>query len=158
MLENRPDVTPFEIHVSEDALVDLSERLRRTRWIEDLADGSWDRGPSIPYLRGLVDHWIEDFDWRARESAINRLPQFRTTIKGTGLHFIHQRGHKGLSTPPREWAERFFDVQRWSEMPRGAHFAALEEPDLLVNEIRAFFRSLRHTRSSTRGRSDVVAG
>src|SRR5262249_13941001 len=41
-----------------------------------------------------------------------------------------------LSSPPREWAERFFNVQRWTEMPRGGHFAALEEPELLVNDIR----------------------
>ena len=50
---------------------------------------------------------------------------------------------KDLSSPPREWAERFFDVRRWTEMPRGGHFAALEEPDLLVNDIREFFRPLR---------------
>ena len=37
---------------------------------------------------------------------------------------------RDLSHPPREWAERFFNVQRWTEMPRGGHFAALEEPEL----------------------------
>lgn len=51
-----------------------------------------------------------------------------------------------ISRPPREWAERFFNVQRWTEMPRGGHFAALEEPELLVNDIRAFFRPLRANR------------
>ncbi len=45
--------------------------------------------------------------------------------------------------PPREWAERFFHVQRWTEMPRGGHFAAMEEPELLAEELRAFFRPLR---------------
>jgi pimeloyl-ACP methyl ester carboxylesterase len=50
---------------------------------------------------------------------------------------------KDLSSPPREWAERFFDVGRWTEMPRGGHFAALEQPELLVDDIRAFFRQLR---------------
>jgi pimeloyl-ACP methyl ester carboxylesterase len=45
--------------------------------------------------------------------------------------------------PPREWVERFYNVQHWTEMPRGGHFAALEEPALLVNDIRAFFRSWR---------------
>jgi microsomal epoxide hydrolase len=53
---------------------------------------------------------------------------------------------KDLSHPPREWAERFFNVQRWSEMPRGGHFAALEEPEALVRDIREFFRTLRSTR------------
>jgi microsomal epoxide hydrolase len=50
---------------------------------------------------------------------------------------------KDLSHPPREWAERFFNVQRWTEMSRGGHFAALEEPELLAEDIRTFFRPLR---------------
>ena len=48
-----------------------------------------------------------------------------------------------ISKPPREWAERSYDVRRWTEMPRGGHFAALEEPQLLAEEIRAFFRPFR---------------
>jgi pimeloyl-ACP methyl ester carboxylesterase len=52
---------------------------------------------------------------------------------------------KDLANPPREWAQRFFNVQRWTEMPKGGHFAAMEEPELLAEDIRAFFRPLRHT-------------
>ena len=48
-----------------------------------------------------------------------------------------------ISRPPREWAERFFNVQRWTEMPRGGHFAAMEEPALLAEDIRAWFRPFR---------------
>ncbi len=48
-----------------------------------------------------------------------------------------------LSWPPRSYAERLYNVQHWSEMPRGGHFAALEEPDLFVDDLRAFARSLR---------------
>jgi pimeloyl-ACP methyl ester carboxylesterase len=44
---------------------------------------------------------------------------------------------------PREWAERWFNVQQWTAMPRGGHFAAMEEPELLVEDLRAFFRPLR---------------
>jgi microsomal epoxide hydrolase len=50
---------------------------------------------------------------------------------------------KDLSHPPREWAERFFYVKRWTQMPRGGHFAAMEEPELLAEDIREFFRPLR---------------
>jgi pimeloyl-ACP methyl ester carboxylesterase len=50
---------------------------------------------------------------------------------------------KDLANPPREWAQRFFNVQRWTEMPKGGHFAAMEEPELLAEDIRAFFRPLR---------------
>ena len=45
--------------------------------------------------------------------------------------------------PPRPWAERAFDLRRWTRMPRGGHFAALEAPDLLAEDIRAFFKPLR---------------
>jgi pimeloyl-ACP methyl ester carboxylesterase len=48
-----------------------------------------------------------------------------------------------LSQPPREWAERSYAVQRYTVMPRGGHFAAWEEPDLLAEDVEAFFNDLR---------------
>ena len=45
--------------------------------------------------------------------------------------------------PPRAWAERIFHVTRWTEMKAGGHFAAMEEPQALVEDVRAFFRELR---------------
>jgi microsomal epoxide hydrolase len=50
---------------------------------------------------------------------------------------------KDLSNAPREWAQRFFNVQRWTEFPKGGHFAALEQPEALAEDIRGFFRPLR---------------
>ena len=44
--------------------------------------------------------------------------------------------------PPREWAERLYNVRRWTEMPRGGHFAPAEEPRLLAADIAAFFADL----------------
>ncbi|GHO78269.1 multidrug MFS transporter [Ktedonobacter sp. SOSP1-85] len=44
---------------------------------------------------------------------------------------------------PRALAERTLRIERWTEMPRGGHFPALEEPELLVEDLRAFYRSLR---------------
>jgi pimeloyl-ACP methyl ester carboxylesterase len=50
---------------------------------------------------------------------------------------------KDLSHPPRSWAERTYNVERYTVMPRGGHFAPHEQPDLLADDIRAFFRTLR---------------
>jgi pimeloyl-ACP methyl ester carboxylesterase len=51
---------------------------------------------------------------------------------------------QAFERPPREYVERLFpDVRRWVELPRGGHFVALEEPALLAEQIRAFFRELR---------------
>jgi pimeloyl-ACP methyl ester carboxylesterase len=45
---------------------------------------------------------------------------------------------------PREWVERrYTDVRHWTEFPRGGHFLALEEPELLARDIRTFFRGFR---------------
>jgi pimeloyl-ACP methyl ester carboxylesterase len=41
--------------------------------------------------------------------------------------------------PPREWAERLYNVQKWTPMPRGGHFAPVEEPELVARDIVAFF-------------------
>jgi len=48
-----------------------------------------------------------------------------------------------LEWAPRSYVERIYNVQRWTEMPKGGHFAALEQPDLLVKDIREFSRSLK---------------
>jgi len=53
--------------------------------------------------------------------------------------------------PPRSYVERIFNIKQWSEMPSGGHFAALEKPDLLVNDIRKFLRSLRYDPYDERG-------
>lgn len=45
--------------------------------------------------------------------------------------------------PPRSWAERVHIRQRWAELPRRGHFAAMEEPGLYVDDVRPFFRQLR---------------
>ncbi len=50
---------------------------------------------------------------------------------------------KEILRPPKEWAVRMYNLKRWTSMPQGGHFAALEEPELLVEDIRAFFRDLR---------------
>jgi pimeloyl-ACP methyl ester carboxylesterase len=49
-----------------------------------------------------------------------------------------------LARPPREWGERAYRIARWTEMPRGGHFPAHEEPELLAEDIREFFGPLRN--------------
>jgi microsomal epoxide hydrolase len=48
-----------------------------------------------------------------------------------------------LFRPPRAWAEAAYDIVHWTRMPSGGHFAAMEEPELLVDDVRTFFRALR---------------
>ena len=51
---------------------------------------------------------------------------------------------KEIIRPSRRWAEsRYTDIRQWSELARGGHFAALEQPEALVTDIRSFFRLVR---------------
>jgi len=73
----------------------------------------------------------------ARASGWKLLPEEKITVP-TG--FILSPIEPQL---PREWVEKSFNVTRWTVMPSGGHFVALEEPDLLVEDVRGFFRGLR---------------
>jgi pimeloyl-ACP methyl ester carboxylesterase len=73
----------------------------------------------------------------------------KSPLRFTAEDFVHPPcgiAHfpKEIVFPPREWVERGYNVQHWTEMPRGGHFAAAEQPELLAADIRAFFRPLRH--------------
>jgi pimeloyl-ACP methyl ester carboxylesterase len=48
-----------------------------------------------------------------------------------------------LRIPPRKWAEGYYNLKRWTPMTAGGHFAPNEEPDQLVRDLRAFYRSFR---------------
>lgn len=50
---------------------------------------------------------------------------------------------KELTRLPRAWAEESFNITQWTEMPQGGHFAAMEEPKLLIEDIRDHFCALR---------------
>lgn len=67
------------------------------------------------------------------------LPGFITVPTGCAVF-------PGEGLTPRSWAATRFNVQRFTIMPKGGHFAALEQPVLLTNEVRAFFRELRTAR------------
>jgi pimeloyl-ACP methyl ester carboxylesterase len=82
----------FSIQIPEDVLIDLKYRLDHIRWPDQLENAAWERGTEKDYLQSLVSYWREQYDWRAQEAELNRLPQFRCTVDGVDVHFIHKRG------------------------------------------------------------------
>jgi pimeloyl-ACP methyl ester carboxylesterase len=86
-----PAVTPFRIHVPDDVLDDLRRRLRATRWPEPATAPGWAQGVPLDYLREVCRYWRDEYDWRAREEALNRFAQFITPIDGLDIHFLHVR-------------------------------------------------------------------
>lgn len=79
------------------------------------------------------------FDNRWHGVAIG--PRDHVAVPTAVAGFDHQLVPEG--EPPREWAERLYDVRRWTPMPHGGHFAPVEEPARLASDIAAFFAGLR---------------
>ena len=108
-------VEPFTIHVPQDVLSDLEERLNRTRWPDEIVGSEWDYGSNLAYVKELVEYWRSDFDWRSQEAAINQFAHFRTQVDGLGVHFIHQRGQGPRPLPliiTHGWPSSFFEMHK----------------------------------------------
>lgn len=86
------EAEPYRIQVDEAALIDLSERLARTRFPDEIPNSAWDYGTSLGYMRELVAYWRDQYDWRAQEARVNRFRQFRARVGGLRIHYIHEPG------------------------------------------------------------------
>jgi pimeloyl-ACP methyl ester carboxylesterase len=90
------EIIPFRIDVPDADLADLRDRLRRTRWPDQETVDDWSQGAPLAWVQDLCQYWASGYDWRAREARLNSFPQFRTTIDGLDLHFLHVRSpHDG---------------------------------------------------------------
>jgi pimeloyl-ACP methyl ester carboxylesterase len=58
----------------------------------------------------------------------------------TPTAFANYPGEALYSAPPRAWADRAYNIVRWTDQPRGGHFAAMEQPDLFVDDVRDWAR------------------
>jgi pimeloyl-ACP methyl ester carboxylesterase len=90
---------PFSLRVPDDAITDLRERLARTRFPDQAPGDPWAYGTSVDYLRGLIEYWCTNFDWRAQEARLNAFPQFKAPLHDIDVHFLHVPG-KGPNPCP----------------------------------------------------------
>ena len=91
------DIRPFRIAVADAVLQDLQARLRNTRWPEAEPVGDWSQGAPLAWIQDICSYWAHNYDWRARETALNRFPQFTTPLDGLDLHFLHVTEHKAAT-------------------------------------------------------------
>lgn len=93
------DPTPFRIHASDADLDDLKRRLKAARWPDAETVEDWSQGTPLAYMREVADYWADAYDWRAREAGLNELDQYRATVDGLGLHFVHMRSPEPKALP-----------------------------------------------------------
>ncbi len=93
------DVSPFRIEVPHAEIDDLRQRLRHTRWPDELPGVGWGYGIPLAYVKELADYWGTAYDWRENETRLNEFPQFTTTIDGQNIHFLQVRSPEPDALP-----------------------------------------------------------
>jgi len=100
------EVRAFEARATDADLDDLRARLAAVRLPEAetvsraAPDPSrWDQGVPLADLVDVVNHWRTGYDWRSFETRLNDIGQYRTTIDGLGIHFLHRRSARADATP-----------------------------------------------------------
>jgi epoxide hydrolase len=86
-------IQPFQINFQKSGIFDLYMRIDRTRWPEIPFETGWSAGTNVNVLRELAQYWRQKYDWFAIQDELNKLPHFKTSINGDGIHFIHFRGN-----------------------------------------------------------------
>ena len=92
-------IQPFEVRASDEELADLVRRLRATRWPDRETVDDWSQGIPLAYLKELVGYWGAGYDWRSRESLINRFPQFRVGVGDLSVHLYHVQSRHSHAIP-----------------------------------------------------------
>jgi pimeloyl-ACP methyl ester carboxylesterase len=92
---------------------DLVMRLRHTRWPAPAPGTPWAQGTDLGFLKPLVSHWADGFDWRAQERRLNTFEHFRAELDGIPIHFVHARARAGKGIPlilTHGWPSSFLEL------------------------------------------------
>lgn len=92
-------IRSFRVNISDQVLIDLRERIRRTRLPDEIAGSGWTYGASLVYMKELAEYWLNSYDWRTTENEINAYPNFVAEIDGYKVHFLHIKGSGKRSIP-----------------------------------------------------------
>jgi epoxide hydrolase len=92
-------VVPFSFRASEASLADLRRRLDGMRWPDAETGKGWQQGPPLASMQAFIAYWRDGYDWRKTEARMAGWAQFKTTIDGLGIHFIHVRSRHPNALP-----------------------------------------------------------
>jgi hypothetical protein len=83
---------PFHLNVPEETLEYIGKRVAEFPWHEMPDDGGWAYGANLDYMKELCAYWVNEYDWRKHETAINRFCHFTHPVDGIDIHYIHEKG------------------------------------------------------------------
>jgi pimeloyl-ACP methyl ester carboxylesterase len=97
--DDRDAIRPYNIDIPEEALTDLRQRIKATRWPDKETVTDQSQGVQLATMQKLARYWSTDYDWRKCEAKLKALPNFITTIDGVDIHFIHVRSKNVKALP-----------------------------------------------------------
>jgi pimeloyl-ACP methyl ester carboxylesterase len=92
-------ITPFKIAVSHDHVADLQQRIKNTRWPDAETTHDWSQGVPLAYVQELVTYWGSDYDHQRLATRLNAYDNFKTTLLGLGIHFMHIKSSSPQARP-----------------------------------------------------------
>ncbi len=96
-------MTPFKINIPQATLDAIRAKVRAYEWHEMPRgaglEGSWAYGANLDFMKALCAYWVDGYDWRKWETALNAFPQFTTKVEDIDLHFYRENG-SGPSPKP----------------------------------------------------------
>src|SRR5206468_2816233 len=99
MTDDREAIRPYNISIPEEALADLRQRVKATRWPDKETISDQSQGVQLATMQKLARYSSTDYDWRKCEAKLKALPNFITTIDGVDIHFIHVRSKHTNALP-----------------------------------------------------------
>jgi pimeloyl-ACP methyl ester carboxylesterase len=114
-LATSPTPAAFSVNIEQTALDDTLSRIRAARWPRLSKGAGSQYGVDGTWFRDLMDYWAREYDWRAQEAHINRLPQFVASIGERRLHFVHARSANAQARPLvllHGWPNSFYSFDK----------------------------------------------
>src|SRR5208337_1888031 len=117
-------IQKFEVHIAQHVLDEVTVKLQHTRWPDEITNSGWQYGADLAYMKELTDYWINRFDWRKTEQAINSYDNFTAHISGYDIHFMYCKGNGPSSIPlliTHGWPYSFLEMFKIIPLLTGNH-------------------------------------
>jgi len=84
-------IEKFPINVKDSEIELLHNKIKLTRWPDEVNDSKWSHGTSLTFMQKVADYWVDNFDWRHHEKLLNDIGSYKfKTQSGIKLHFLHK--------------------------------------------------------------------
>lgn len=109
-------IVPFKINIPQPQLDDVMARVKNTKWpVAPVSRNPHEYGIGLDFMKDLQKFWVTEYNWREQEAKLNAYPQFKATVDGRDIHFIHVKG-SGKNPQPlmliHGWPGSFIEFTR----------------------------------------------